>query len=80
MLPAFTHSCEEMISKWKELLSPDGTCEIDVWPFLQNLTLDVISRTAFGSSYVEGTKIFELLKSQGFLLMTERYANIPLWW
>ncbi|XP_050873053.1 11-oxo-beta-amyrin 30-oxidase [Lathyrus oleraceus] len=80
MLPAFTYSCEEMISKWKELLSPDGTCEIDVWPFLHNLTRDVISRTAFGSSYVEGTKIFELLKRQGFLLMTERYANIPLWW
>ncbi|XP_058761652.1 11-oxo-beta-amyrin 30-oxidase-like [Vicia villosa] len=80
MLPAFSHSCEEMISKWKELLSSDGTCEIDVWPFLQNLTRDVISRTAFGSSYDEGTKIFELLKRQGFLLMTTRYANNPLWW
>ncbi|KAL5061943.1 hypothetical protein RYX36_023680 [Vicia faba] len=80
MLPAFSHSCEEMIRKWKELLSSsDGTCEIDVWPFLLNLTRDVISRTAFGSSYAEGTKIFQLLKSQGFLVMTERYANIPLW-
>ncbi|MCI03997.1 cytochrome P450 monooxygenase CYP72A65, partial [Trifolium medium] len=61
MFPAFFHSCNEMISKWKGLLSPDGTCEIDVWPFLQNLTCDAISRTAFGSSYEEGTKIFELL-------------------
>lgn len=69
-----------MISKWKELLSSDGTCEIDVWPFLQNLTRDVISRTAFGSSYDEGTQIFELLMRQGFLLMTTRYANNPLWW
>ncbi|XP_027192266.1 11-oxo-beta-amyrin 30-oxidase-like isoform X2 [Cicer arietinum] len=80
MLPAFSQSCNEMISEWKGMLSLDGTCEIDVWPFLQNLTCDVISRTAFGSSYAEGTKIFELLKRQGNLLMTERYTNIPLWW
>ncbi|WJX87364.1 hypothetical protein P8452_69568 [Trifolium repens] len=79
MLPAFFHSCNEMISKWKGLLSPDGTCEIDVWPFLQNLTCDAISRTAFGSSYEEGTKMFELLKKQGYLLMTARHTNIPLW-
>lgn len=80
MLPAFSHSCHEMISKWKGLLSSDGTCEVDVWPFLQNLTCDVISRTAFGSSYAEGAKIFELLKRQGYALMTARYARIPLWW
>ena len=79
MLPAFSHSCNEMISKWKELLSSDGTCEVDVWPFLQNFTCDVISRTAFGSSYAEGTKLFQLLKKQGFLLITGRHTNNPLW-
>nr|BAL45202.1 cytochrome P450 monooxygenase [Medicago truncatula] len=79
MLPAFSHSCNEMISKWKGLLSSDGTCELDVWPFLQNLTCDVISRTAFGSSYAEGAKIFQLLKKQGFILMTAPRTNIPLW-
>jgi len=69
-----------MISKWKGLLSSDGTCEVDVWPFLQNLTCDVISRTAFGSSYAEGTKLFQLLKKQGVLLMTELQTNTPLWY
>nr|QFS19030.1 cytochrome P450 72A64v2 [Medicago truncatula] len=79
MLPAFSHSCNEMISKWNGLLSSDGTCEVDVWPFLQNLTCDVISRTAFGSSYAEGTKLFQLLKKQGVLLMKELQTNTPLW-
>ncbi|XP_057429234.1 11-oxo-beta-amyrin 30-oxidase-like [Lotus japonicus] len=72
MLPAFLKSSHDMISKWKEMLSLDGSCEIDVWPFLQNLTCDAISRTAFGSNYAEGTKMFGLLKKQGYLLMTAR--------
>ncbi|KAJ1425234.1 Cytochrome P450 [Sesbania bispinosa] len=80
MLPAFLESGHDMISKWKEMLSSDGTCEIDVWPFLQNLTCDVISRTAFGSSYAEGTKIFGLLRRQGYLLMTAVHTHIPMWW
>ncbi|ESW05214.1 hypothetical protein PHAVU_011G161500 [Phaseolus vulgaris] len=58
MLPKFSQSCHEVISAWMRMLSSDGKCEIDVWPFLQNLTRDVISRTAFGSSYAEGEKIF----------------------
>ncbi|KAK7257365.1 hypothetical protein RIF29_31293 [Crotalaria pallida] len=80
MLPAFFQSCNDMIRKWEGMLSSDGTCETDVWPFLQILTCDVISRTAFGSSYEEGTRIFELLKKQAYLLMTGRYRHIPGWW
>ncbi|KAJ7981927.1 Cytochrome P450 [Quillaja saponaria] len=64
MLPTFYQSSNDMISKWKALVSPDGSCELDVWPSLQNFTCDVISRTAFGSSYEEGKRIFELLKVQ----------------
>ncbi|KAK7405286.1 hypothetical protein VNO78_06486 [Psophocarpus tetragonolobus] len=80
MLPAFSLSCHEVISTWKGMLSSDGKCEIDVWPFIQNLTRDIISRTAFGSSYAEGEKIFQLLKMQGYLFMTAKYKNIPILW
>ena len=79
MLPIFFKSCNDLVSNLEGMLS-DGSCEIDVWPFLQNLASDVISRTAFGSSYEEGRRIFELQKEQAELAMkviTKVY--IPGW-
>ncbi|PNT72433.1 cytochrome P450 72A15 isoform X2 [Brachypodium distachyon] len=70
MLPAFSASCQDLVSKWMESLGSDGSCELDVWPELQTLTGDVISRTAFSSSYLEGRKIFQLQAEQAERLMT----------
>lgn len=65
MLPAFDLCCHEMITKWMEIIGEGrNSCELDVWPFFQTMTSDVISRTAFGSSYQEGKKVFELQMEQ----------------
>ncbi|OMO57958.1 Cytochrome P450 [Corchorus olitorius] len=57
MTPAMIASVETMLDKWKQF---EGK-EIEVFQELKLLTSEVISRTAFGSSYLEGEKIFDML-------------------
>ncbi|KAL6216859.1 hypothetical protein ACLB2K_010077 [Fragaria x ananassa] len=59
-MPAFETSCCSLISRWDKLAGGEGPCEVDVAPEFQNLAGDAIARTAFGSSYEEGKKIFML--------------------
>ncbi|KAI4335233.1 hypothetical protein L6164_013899 [Bauhinia variegata] len=62
MLPAFSTSCSNMLQQWQNMTNAQGTFELDIWPQLQTLTADVISRAAFSSNYEEGKRIFELQK------------------
>ncbi|KAF7022902.1 hypothetical protein CFC21_035535 [Triticum aestivum] len=64
MMPAFSTCCQELVSRWTQSLGSDGTYEVDVCPEFQRLTGDVISRTAFGSNYAEGARIFQLQSEQ----------------
>ncbi|KAL5709347.1 hypothetical protein ACHQM5_020048 [Ranunculus cassubicifolius] len=80
MTPAFLSSCVDLIERWKKSASPQGFCDIDVWTDIQNFTADVISKTAFGSNFEEGKKIFELQKEQTVLVMEATQSlYIPGW-
>ncbi|KAI3850664.1 hypothetical protein MKW98_030724 [Papaver atlanticum] len=57
VVPAMITAVEVMLEKWKD---HEGK-EIDVYEEFRILTSEVISRTAFGSSYLEGKNMFEML-------------------
>jgi len=57
MIPAIVTSVEDMIKKWTD---QEGR-EIDLFEEFTVLTSDVISRTAFSSSYMQGRDIFTKL-------------------
>ncbi|KAF5814708.1 putative secologanin synthase [Helianthus annuus] len=69
MFPAICSSCRDMVSRLEKLTAGTGPVEVDVWPYIDSLAGDVLARTAFGSSYEEGQKIFQLQKEQMDLAM-----------
>ncbi|CDP11334.1 unnamed protein product [Coffea canephora] len=80
MAPSFCTCAGEMLSKWEEIVSTNGSCELNVWPDLRTLACDAISRTAFGSNYKEGTRIFELQREQAqYHLKALRSVYFPGW-
>ncbi|XP_073115298.1 cytochrome P450 CYP72A616 [Elaeis guineensis] len=78
MLPAFSACSGELVNRWEKSIGSLGYYELDVWHELQNFTGDVISRTAFGSSYEEGRRIFQLQTEQaGLLIQAAQTVYIP---
>ncbi|KAK8564578.1 hypothetical protein V6N12_036698 [Hibiscus sabdariffa] len=75
MNPAVIASVETMLEKWKGRQDK----EIEVFEEFRLLTSEVISRTAFGSNYLEGKKIFDMLTKLS-ILVTRNYfkARIPV--
>ncbi|KAK6931374.1 Cytochrome P450 [Dillenia turbinata] len=69
MVPAMIASVERMLEKWKEY---EGK-EAEVYEEFKVLTSEVISRTAFGSSYLEGKNIFDMLMELSVILVRNAY-------
>ena len=57
MIPTMVTSVGMMLERWKE----HENREIEVFEEFRILTSEVISKTAFGSSYLEGEDMFRML-------------------
>lgn len=57
MIPAMVDSVHMLLKRWQNLEAR----EIELFEEFTGITSDVISRTAFGSSYIEGRNIFRML-------------------
>ncbi|XVE91667.1 hypothetical protein REPUB_Repub01dG0030300 [Reevesia pubescens] len=74
MNPAMIASVETMLERWKQY---EGK-EIEVFEEFRLLTSEVISRTAFGSSYLDGKKIFDMLMRLSVLANRNMFkAKLP---
>nr|XP_043626966.1 cytochrome P450 72A397-like [Erigeron canadensis] len=69
MFSAMYTSCNDILVKpWSKLVSENnGSCELDVQPYIDDFSSDVISQNAFGSSYEQGRRIYQLQKEQAML-------------
>ncbi|XP_038986822.1 cytochrome P450 709B2-like isoform X1 [Phoenix dactylifera] len=70
---------QSMLEWWQDLATQaEGQREMEVSSQLQELTSDVISHTAFGSSYVEGKEVFQAQKElQTLAAESLLNVNIP---
>ena len=73
MIPEMISSAEVMLERWKHF---EGK-EIEVFEEFRLFTSEVISKTAFGSSYLEGKKIFDRLRRLT-LLAAQNFFTIRL--
>ncbi|XP_052205732.1 cytochrome P450 CYP749A22-like [Diospyros lotus] len=75
MIPAMTASVEAMLQRWRH---QDGK-QVEMYEEFRVLTSEVISRTAFGSSYKEGENIFDMLKTLAELISRKQFqVGLPL--
>ncbi|KAK9101915.1 hypothetical protein Sjap_019169 [Stephania japonica] len=74
LIPVMGTSVTEMLEKWSEL-TESGEAEIEVSDWFQTLTEDIITRTAFGSSYKDGKAVFRL-QAQQMVYAAEAFRKV----
>ncbi|XAR55948.1 11-oxo-beta-amyrin 30-oxidase [Bertholletia excelsa] len=74
MIPEMISSAEIMLERWEH---HEGK-EMEVYAEFRLLTQEVISRTAFGSSYLEGKHIFDMITKMGTIVYRNLFnVDIP---
>ena len=76
LIPVGASSVTKMLDKWFAL-SNSNEVEIEVSEWFQNLTEEIVTRTAFGRSYEDGKAIFRL-QAQQMVLASEAFQKVSI--
>ncbi|KAJ8760493.1 hypothetical protein K2173_015160 [Erythroxylum novogranatense] len=74
MIPQMIASTETMLKRWEK----HERKEIEVFKEFKVFTSETISRTAFGSSYLEGQQIFDVLTRMTLIFSRNHHRTIKL--
>ncbi|CAI9785028.1 unnamed protein product [Fraxinus pennsylvanica] len=78
MIPVFQKSSDDVLNQWKKLISEDGSCTVDVYPYFEYATSKVISETLFASDYSKDKRLYDLIKEMVTMArLTTRIADLP---
>jgi PHYB activation tagged suppressor 1 len=78
MTATMSDCAQSMMSEWEAQLAKGGAVEVELGSRFEELTADVISHTAFGSSYVQGKKVFLAQRGLQFLAFSTVFdVQIP---
>ncbi|KDP41353.1 hypothetical protein JCGZ_15760 [Jatropha curcas] len=74
MVPAMVASVETMLDRWRQ----NEVKEIEMFQEFKILTSEIISKTAFGSSYLEGKNLFDMLTKMATIIARNNFqVRIP---
>lgn len=66
-MPGMVSSVTKMLNHWEEKIGEKDELEVEIHEEFHNLSAEILSKTALGSNFEKGKRIFEIQQQQEIL-------------